>query len=190
MARCSICYTVIATLAPEASNDAAATAGLMECPECQQTYHRSCWNEIGGCGTYGCKSAAVAEKPPLPVAVGAGWGDHKDCPSCHRQIGASLLICTCGARFPWADAMSREEYAQWQAQQAAMSRVRTTLILAFLITLVGVVAPLTGPLAGIYAWRKRKLLDGTGGTYLAIGYGSAALGVFYAAVMALVALGA
>ena len=35
MARCSICYTVIA-------QDEAATA----CPDCTQDYHQSCWDEI------------------------------------------------------------------------------------------------------------------------------------------------
>jgi hypothetical protein len=42
MARCSICYTVLA-------EGEAVTA----CPECQQDYHKQCWDEIGGCGSYG-----------------------------------------------------------------------------------------------------------------------------------------
>ena len=42
MARCSICYTVIAEgEAPKS------------CPDCQVEYHLSCWDEIGGCGSYG-----------------------------------------------------------------------------------------------------------------------------------------
>src|SRR5262249_44266427 len=63
MARCSICYTVI-------KESEAHTA----CPDCQTDYHSTCWKEIGGCGTYGCKKAAVAEKPAVPVLVGQGWG--------------------------------------------------------------------------------------------------------------------
>ena len=82
MARCAICYTVVG-----------ASEAAQQCPDCKTDYHQSCWNEIGGCGTYGCKKAAVAEKPPVPVLVGQGWGDQKPCPNCNAQIGSSLLVC-------------------------------------------------------------------------------------------------
>lgn len=178
MARCSICYTVMADGEP-----------VTACPECQQGYHTSCWNEIGGCGSYGCKQAAVAQKPPLPVLVGAGWGDTKDCPRCGQAIGASLLVCRCGAKFPWADPMSITDYADWTDQQAAISRARTVLAVLFIFSLIGVTAPVAGPIAGIYAWLRRAKLRGTGGTYLAMGYGSAAMGAVYAILIVVIALG-
>jgi hypothetical protein len=165
MTRCSICYTVL-------REDEPAT----RCPECQQDYHEVCWGEIGGCGTYGCKRAAVAQKPPPPVLVGAGWGDSKPCPACHKPISASLLVCQCGAKFPWADPMTGEDYARWVGEQAQIAGARRVLIAMFLLSLVVVLSPVTGPIAGIYAFARRKLLAGTGGTYLAMGYGSAALG--------------
>jgi hypothetical protein len=178
MARCSICYTIVS------SGEAVTT-----CPECQQEYHQVCWDEIGGCGSYGCKQAAVAQKPPVPVLVGAGWGDSKPCPSCHQQIGASLLVCSCGARFPWADAMTVDEYRGWLDRQAAISRARSLLIVLFLLSLIGVTSPIAGAIAGIYAWSKRTLLAGQGGTYLAMGYGSAAIGSVYVILIAATALG-
>jgi hypothetical protein len=178
MARCSICYTI---MGPHDAHTA--------CPACQTDYHTTCWNEIGGCGSYGCKHAAVAQKPPLPVLVGAGWGDTKECPACSRQISSSLLICACGARFPWADPMTRAEYDAELGKERAMRRARTGLIVMFVLSLVGVTAPVVGPVAGLYAYLKRKQLLGTGGTYLAMGYGSAAIGVFYAFLVAMVALG-
>ena len=178
MTRCSICYTLMSP------GEAVTT-----CPECQQDYHASCWTEVGGCGSYGCKQAAVAEKPPLPVVVGAGWGDSKTCPQCGLEISASLLVCSCRARFPWADPMTREEYAEWVAQQDAIARSRRLLIALFVATLTGVSAPIAGPIAGIYAWLRRKRLAGTGGTYLAMGYGSAAIGAVYAILIGLTALG-
>lgn len=178
MSRCSICCTMLAAGEPATS-----------CPECQQDYHASCWDGIGGCGTYGCKRAAVAEKPPLPVLVGAGWGDSKTCPGCTSEISASLLVCRCGAKFPWADPMTRDEYAAWQADQQALARSRAFLIWMFIATLTGFTAPITGPIAGAYAHRRRKRLAGTGGTYLAMGYGSAAIGAFYSVLIALLALG-
>jgi hypothetical protein len=178
MSRCSICYTVIKQGDP-------ATA----CPECQQDYHKTCWDEIGGCGTYGCKQAAVAQKPPVPVLVGAGWGDTKPCPSCGMQISSSLLVCSCRARFPWADPMTQAEYAAWVGKEQANATSRKVLIFLFILSLVGFTAPVVGPIAGLYAFFKRKAMLGSGGTYLAMGYGSAALGAIYTVLIVLVALG-
>jgi hypothetical protein len=179
MARCSICYTVLREGEP-----------VTGCPECRQDYHKTCWDEIGGCGTYGCKHAAVAQKPPPPVLVGAGWGDSKPCPDCGQQINSSLLVCRCGARFPWADPMTAEDYQQWKADQAALAGHRKLLILMFVLSLVAVTAPIAGPIAGAFAYTKRKRLAGANGTYLAMGYGSAALGVLYALLIAAAAMGA
>jgi hypothetical protein len=178
MARCSICYTVV-------SQGESITA----CPECQTDYHKTCWDEIGGCGSYGCKQAAVAQKPPVPVLVGAGWGDTKDCPSCMRPISSSLLVCSCGARFPWADPMTPDEYRSSVAKDRAIVSARKALSWLFLLSLIGVTAPVAGPIAGIYAWRRRDRLAGTGGTYLAMGYGSAAIGAFYSILIVIIALG-
>lgn len=178
MARCSICYTVIGQ--SEAPH---------QCPECKTDYHDSCWTEIGGCGTYGCKQAAVAQKPPPPVTVGQGWGDTKPCPSCNNQISSSLLVCTCGAKFPWADPMTNAEYRGWMDKQDSIKTARTALIWMFVFSLFGFTAPVVGPLAGVYAVMKRKLLAGTGGTYLAMGYGSAAIGAIYITLIVATKLG-
>jgi hypothetical protein len=178
MTRCSICYTVLSPQEPATT-----------CPECQQDYHSSCWTEIGGCGSYGCKQAAVAQKPPVPVLVGQGWGDTKSCPKCGLEIGASLLVCGCGARFPWADPMTRDEYSAWIDKQAGIARSRLVLIVLFICSLIGFLAPVTGPIAGIYAWLRRRRLAETGGTYLAMGYGSAVIGSVYIALIVLTALG-
>jgi hypothetical protein len=178
MARCSICYTVLSAGEP-----------VTACPECKTDYHKSCWDEIGGCGSYGCKQAAVAQKPPVPVLVGSGWGDTKPCPACTRQISSSLLVCSCGARFPWADPMTPAEYQSAIMAERAVKSARTALIWMFLFSLIGITAPLAGPVAGIYAFRKRHQLAGTGGTYLAMGYGSAAIGALYSLLIVIIALG-
>lgn len=178
MARCSICYTVI-------GQNEAGTA----CPECKTDYHQSCWTEIGGCGTYGCKQAAVAQKAPPPVTVGQGWGDTKPCPDCNTQIASSLLVCSCGAKFPWADPMTNAEYRTWRDKQLRIKSARFKLIWMFLFSLIGFTAPVIGPIAGIYAYLKRKELAGTGGTYLAMGYGSAAIGAMYIVLIVVLKLG-
>jgi hypothetical protein len=178
MARCSICYTVLREGEP-----------VTGCPACKQDYHKSCWDEIGGCGTYGCQHAAVAQKPPPPVLVGAGWGDTKPCPWCAEQIHSSLLVCRCGARFPWADPMTVHEYLVWKEEQLEIAGARKLLTLLFILSMAVVVAPLTGTIAGLYAFGKRKQLAGAHGTYLAMGYGSAALGALFSILILVVALG-
>lgn len=174
MSRCSICHTLVQPAD-------AATA----CPECRQDYHQSCWDELGGCATYGCQRTVPARKPPPPANVGGGWGDTKTCPACHRPLGPSLLICPCGARFPHADPMAPHEYRAWLKEQAELKTSRRALTLLFVLSLFGLPAPFVGPVAGIFAYTRRHLLAGAGGTYLAMGYGTAALGLTYTVVIAL-----
>jgi len=178
MARCSICHTL---LQPHEARTA--------CPDCEQEYHQSCWSDLGGCATYGYKRAAVAEKPPPPVLVGTGWGDVKVCPVCNLTIASSLLVCRCGSRFPYADPMTPTEYQQHLARQRSVASAKAILLVLFFISLLGVTAPITGVIAGVYAYLKREDLAGANGTYLAIGWGSAALGATYTVIMVFLGLG-
>ncbi len=179
MTRCSICRTI---LKPE---DERTT-----CPRCGQDYHRSCWDEVGGCATYGCEEAPAPEKAPPPPVVRGGWGDEKVCPACRATISSGLLVCSkCRARFPWADPMSREDYGGWVEERQALSRSAKLLIFLFIFSLVGIAAPFVGLAAGIYSFSRRRVLAGQYGTYLALGYGTAALGGVYLLIFLLLFLG-
>lgn len=177
MARCAICYTKIETAEQQA-----------DCPHCSQVYHRECLSELGGCGTYGCAGAAQAEKP-VPRVVGGGWGDMKTCPACAREIGSSLLRCGCGATFPYAEPMTAGEFATWAESRASIKSSKRWLTVLFIVTLLGVVAPVSGLIAGIFAWTQRHRLVGSDGTFLAIGYGAAAIGCSYGVIALLLVLG-
>ena len=176
--RCSICQTLVHL--GEASE---------RCPECERIYHASCWAELSGCATYGCSKAPTAKKPAPAAYVGGGWGDEKACPSCGKTIASSLLLCGCGARFPFADVITREEWRGIQAKARATAGAKKSLVLLFVLSLFGLPAPVLGPIAGGVAWRKRRLLAGADGTYLAMGYGAAALGVTYLTILLLLGLG-
>ena len=178
MARCTICHTRIET-----------GDEVTQCETCKQDYHATCWSEVGGCGTYGCQHAAKAEKPPPPRVVGMGWGDSKMCPACNQEIGSSLLACRCGARFPFADPMSPREYDEWCTQKQQVKSSKSLIVFLFICTIIGFPAPVTGPAAGLYAHSKRASLVGQNGTFLALGYGAAALGGVYALILALLGLG-
>lgn len=45
---------------------------VQNCTRCQSAFHASCWDEVGGCGTYGCAEApgpaslATSGEPPCP----------------------------------------------------------------------------------------------------------------------------
>jgi hypothetical protein len=167
MSRCSICHTLI-----EAASSRAT------CSTCKQEYHRSCWDELGGCATYGCAEAVAPEKPAV-AEIGGGWGDQKECPSCRRTIRASLLGCQCGARFPYPDPMTPDEYRDWAREQEQIRRARRSILVLFILSLAALPAPLLGPIAGTIAYRNRARLAMADGTYLAMGIGSAALGGIY-----------
>lgn len=178
MARCSICHTLIQSTEP-----------LTSCSECHQEYHELCWAGVGGCATYGCSAAAVAEKPPPAVNVGAGWGDEKTCPSCGKQVASSLLLCRCGATYPYADPMTAVEYQVWLGEEDRRRGSRRTLVVLFLLSLLAIPAPLLGPWAGYHAWSNKDEMVGANGAYLALGYGTAVLGVTYLFVFLLIFMG-
>jgi len=144
---------------------------------------------MGGCATYGCKAATVAEKPPMPTATTRGWGDEKTCPSCSKQILAGVMFCSCGARFPWADPMTPTDYQEWVSEEALIKSRRRQLVWLFVATILGIAAPVTGAIAGIQAYRSRTLLIGEAGTYLALGYGATLIGFVYTLVILLLMIG-
>jgi len=178
MQRCSICHTLIRTPAEET-----------RCPECDQAYHETCWDELGGCATYGCSRVAVAEKPPPPHTTPQGWGDEKACPRCKRTLHSGSLRCPCGATFPYADPMSTDEYGAWVDGETKVARTRRLLLALFLLSLPGFPAPVTGAVATVIAVRSRHALAGAQGTWLAMGYGAGALGAFYTIAMLMLAAG-
>lgn len=84
--------------------------------------------------------------------------------------------------------MTAAEYLAWLSREQALKSARSTLVVLFILTLLGLPAPLTGAIAGVYAYVKRDDLAGANGTYLAMGYGSAGLAAVYVAIIAALSL--
>ena len=180
MLQCAICSTAIEK-----------GAETVRCDHCESTFHRACWDEIGGCATYGCPAAAPSEKTYPTVSPGGGWGENKTCPNCAREIKAGLLLCSgCGALFPYVDPMTSDDYLAYRQTEKARIAARNTLLVLFGLSLFGVTAPVLGPGAGIYAYLKRNLLVGSAGAYLALGYGTAVIGGVYLLLFLWLVLGA
>jgi hypothetical protein len=85
--------------------------------------------------------------------------------------------------------MTKEDYQSWATEQKEQKSMRTQLVVLFVITIFGLLAPLTGAIAGIQAHRSRPLLVGEIGTYLALGYGAAVIGAVYTIVFLLLLFG-
>ncbi|HEX7599178.1 MAG TPA: RING finger protein [Polyangia bacterium] len=159
------------------------------CPDCAQSYHQACWDEVGGCATFGCAQAPVASKPPTPSMVGGGWGDFKICPACHSRIGASLLVCSCRATFPWAAPMTPEQYQQWTEDMQSAKRLKLIVTVLFVLSLTGVLAPILGLASFILTRRGRKLLEGADGAFTALAWGNMIIGATYTVLFVLLAVG-
>ena len=80
MVRCSICHALI--------QEQEAVHG---CDRCGQDYHDDCWQENGGCATYGCEAAPIIDKPVVMPTPGQGWGDEKQCPQ-YTVFAMDLVI--------------------------------------------------------------------------------------------------
>src|SRR5262245_7047366 len=48
-------------ICPICQSPVGAEEQTQRCPNCQQVHHRECWAEVGGCSTYGCAQAPVAD---------------------------------------------------------------------------------------------------------------------------------
>lgn len=172
MSRCAICKFMLK-----------ADEETMRCPECSAVYHVICWQTIGGCAVYGCSAAAQPDTKVETQVVGKGWGDEKQCPNCQRPIAASLLVCNCGVRFPWAEPMSRREYVEWLDAERKRGEKRNVLVFLFVVSLFALPAPMAGAAAGAFAYTNRDDLAGEYGAFLALGYGTAALGLVYLLIL-------
>jgi hypothetical protein len=85
--------------------------------------------------------------------------------------------------------MTPAEYIAWRDEERKLSRARKTLVVLFLLSMLGFPSPVLGPFAGYYAYRTREHLIGADGTYVALGYGTAALGGTYGLTLLLLLLG-
>ena len=111
---CSLCQTEIET-----------GEKAWACPSCTSPYHQECWDEVGGCGTYGCEMMPAAAKEEEAGERSRGWGDQKECPRCHKQIRSAAVKCRfCKARFPTPAPMTTREFLQWRRRQKQLQMPR------------------------------------------------------------------
>ena len=170
---CSVCQSVIGR------GEAACL-----CPECRSPFHRGCWDEVGGCATYGCTFMPQLAKPVRDESRRQEvWGDEKACPNCGGQIRAAAVKCRfCGVRFPSSVPMSPEEYQEWRAKKAQLAPVRLFAIVLFALSVLGFLAPLAFPVGVVWLWRSHAALRRAGGLHEVFAYFGVGLSLIYCVI--------
>jgi DNA-directed RNA polymerase subunit RPC12/RpoP len=167
---CSICLSAVA-----------AGETLVACDQCELPFHEECWNENGGCATYGCARAPRTVKAAGGAAPAtSAWGDVKKCPACGREIRSIAVKCRfCGASFGGVDPITPEEYRAQRASRAAVARAQAIALSLFVASLLGCTAPAT--LAASLAWvlMNRKMLRSMAGGHFVIAIASIAISAAY-----------
>ncbi len=174
---CSICQAALQ-----------ADEATRTCDVCSATYHADCWLHNDGCGTYGCKRAPEALKVTLARDLESGaWGDTKLCPSCGEELIASSLKCPkCKATFDTRAPMSPDDYHAQLARKAAEKRDTLMASLLLAASAFGITAPVTLPLSGTWALRRRAAARRTADTAQLLIYGAAAVSLAYVALMVVI----
>jgi hypothetical protein len=177
---CAVCQTTLA------QGEAACI-----CSACRAPYHRECWDEIGGCASYGCEHMPQAPKEDVDEAGrGGAWGDVKECPRCHKEIRSSAVKCRfCKASFPSAVPMSTRDYLDWSKSRKELAPTRQTAIFFFVVGLLGFFAPLVLIAGLIWAIYNRVALARVGGVHQVLVYFAIGLSAIYTLILLLVVLG-
>lgn len=175
-ATCPICQTGIG------EDEFAVT-----CPQCHQIHHRECWSEVGGCSTYGCTQAPAIDKSnATAVQPNSAWGDEKKCPACGENIKSIALRCRyCGTDFDTVDPMSARDLRRQAERTEALKKFKATIAVLFIVSLIGLFAPLTGLVGAAIILPKRNELVKCGPLFQVLAYASLGLSALYSILMVL-----
>lgn len=165
----------LGTICPICQSPIAADEACLSCPDCDQIHHEECWQEIGGCGTYGCKQAPAVVKPEA-VTPGTAWGDQKQCPVCGETIKSVAILCRyCKTKFATADPLTRKDLYRQATRANEQWGLQTTTIVLFIFTLLGFTAPLAGLVSSAYLLPKQDQLWKCGPLYLILAWATLVL---------------
>lgn len=154
------------------------------CPACHTRYHQECWEELGGCATYGCPRMVEIKKSEdvSPTYWGA---TEKKCPVCIEQIPITVLICPhCKTKFSDTRPMTREDLLPPQ-EDPALAGYRKTAVWLFIFSLLGCTSPFALLFGGIWYGSHRNEIARAGPTTRALSLIGLGICVLYLVAMGL-----
>ncbi len=155
------------------------------CPSCDQTHHRECWSEVGGCGTYGCEeSPAIEESETNATGPLTAWGDTKKCPACGEEIKSIALRCRyCSTEFDSVDPMSVADLRMQARVSDELETLKKTVVVIFVLSLLGCLAPLMAIVSLAYLLPRREKLAKCGPLFVIMGRTAIVLSAVYSVLL-------
>lgn len=163
---CAVCQTLVEAEEP-----------AVGCPGCATPYHAECWQEYGGCATYGCQHAPKQEKTSEPT---------KECPFCAETIPAKVLRCpSCRERFEDARPVDREEYIQGLINAPEHRKLRNRCLTFLALSILPCLGPVTLPVGVVWLKNNRAEFEQAGPVFLVMVCVATAMGATHSLLIAL-----
>lgn len=153
VALCPVCQSPIA--------DGEATTA---CPGCAAVHHADCWQEVGGCGIYGCAHVPPTEKRSDLELPAGYWGkETKSCPRCTKEIQAMAVRCRhCGAEMSAGSQLTDKAWRAERAEREGRAPLRTRCIWVFAVCVIPPLAPLAVIPATLWLLIRRRAIARAG----------------------------